>query len=411
MMQTRVYPRGCGGTLGENPPGGLREGLSPRVRGNLRRGAQAEASVGSIPAGAGEPSWAWWRRRLARVYPRGCGGTAFARLGIVTGWGLSPRVRGNLDSSRSGSRPVGSIPAGAGEPAGSSPRRRACRVYPRGCGGTSPRCWNGSPQRGLSPRVRGNQLGSVDRGLSHGSIPAGAGEPLGCGVCGASPRVYPRGCGGTLFSSIIPFPLRGLSPRVRGNRLRHVVTGKVIGSIPAGAGEPLDLRRRPMFRRVYPRGCGGTSRLSRARRFGRGLSPRVRGNLWPFWPIRREESRLCHAASWLVSVVKERGPPRDHDLLTSRTPSASQMSFGGSPRWRSAKPPAAVPSRQIMATAPLPRVVNQSSTTAHTRSRTPAERSGDTYTPGATSSIADARNPRYLASTSRVTTTVMGMVL
>ena len=145
---------------------------------------------------------------------------------------------------------------------------------------------------------------------------------------------------------------------------------------------------------VYPRVCGGAGRWLRLFTLQWGLSPRVRGSLCQIIDRISVSIQLSMSGEVEFSV--------DRNLLTRSTPSASRISFGGSPRWRSAKPPATAPSRQIIATAPFPCVVNQSSSTAQTRSRTPDERSGDTYTPGAISSIAEARNPRYLGSTSRV---------
>ena len=113
--------------------------------------------------------------------------------------GLSPRVRGNHRVTQ---------PGRAGYPSGLSPRVRGNRVpptmtglsprvepprqfgntwitvYPRGCGGTPIDC-NRPPltrdsNRGLSPRVRGNQPSPGDEGPypRYRSIPAGAGEPL-----------------------------------------------------------------------------------------------------------------------------------------------------------------------------------------------------------------------------------------
>ena len=50
-----LYPRACGGTY-SRPPGEAREaGLSPRVRGNHNPPPSVPASIGSIPARAGEP--------------------------------------------------------------------------------------------------------------------------------------------------------------------------------------------------------------------------------------------------------------------------------------------------------------------------------------------------------------------
>ena len=51
---------------------------------------------------------------------------------------------------------------------------------------------------------------------------------------------------------------RGLSPRVRGNRLRCTAQAATSGSIPARAGEPRGYRFVTVFNRVYPRACGGT---------------------------------------------------------------------------------------------------------------------------------------------------------
>ena len=70
---------------------------------------------------------------------------------------------------------------------------------------------------GLSPRVRGNHGLAVGSLYSMRSIPAGAGEPLGLRGRGRSGRVYPRGCGGTMFAAMANGAHYGLSPRVRGN--------------------------------------------------------------------------------------------------------------------------------------------------------------------------------------------------
>ena len=71
------------------------------------------------------------------------------------------------------------------------------RVYPRVCGGTGPGCPILEAKRGLSPRVRGNRVEVNVRASEIGSIPACAGEPRARGRTGSSGRVYPRVCGGT----------------------------------------------------------------------------------------------------------------------------------------------------------------------------------------------------------------------
>ena len=70
----------------------------------------------SIPACAGEPALLYGCVEFWRVYPRVCGGTTGKRPAVVTGRGLSPRVRGNPGDPAQMSAIRRSIPACAGEP-------------------------------------------------------------------------------------------------------------------------------------------------------------------------------------------------------------------------------------------------------------------------------------------------------
>ena len=96
-------------------------------------------------------------------------------------------------------------------------------------------------------------------------------------------------CGGTRPSAL-PSPVsRGLSPRVRGNLFFAVLPSAGVGSIPACAGEPLLHTAAIIQLRVYPRVCGGTNSTWWAPFARYGLSPRVRGNPAIFtssWPSR-----------------------------------------------------------------------------------------------------------------------------
>ena len=235
---SRVYPRVCGGTTS--------------------RSCSGSPYRGSIPACAGEP-WRCARRwRAARVYPRVCGGTAIVARKTVKPPGLSLRVRGNPPVLLLGPRPLGSIPACAGEPTPPTAGTPRPTVYPRVCGGTGRISSDETCNRGLSPRVRGNHKQ----------------ELLGLAV----PGVYPRVCGGTLAVRAAVEGRAGLSPRVRGNRDRGPQDGKAPGSIPACAGEPAGPAPRPTPARVYPRVCGGTQTGMGEAVVEEGLSPRVRGN-------------------------------------------------------------------------------------------------------------------------------------
>ena len=379
-----VYPRECGGTVGDRLGDAGPDGLSPRVRGNLSlhafehavagsiprvRGNRARrrpsgGGRGSIPASAGEPTSHFSSITMYTVYPRECGGTHMRGNDRHLPEGLSPRVRGNLRRLRcrmeenglsprvrgnriftsrrairirsipasageperadcwiacksvypasagnprhgaAGHHAGRSIPASAGEPINPCPPRHRAQVYPRECGGTTQgnnneqRDWGlsrecggtrpGTPRsaggRGLSPRVRGNRppCPVLPRGCR--SIPASAGEPEVISHLDWTRAVYPRECGGTPSDRPRPCVCRGLSPRVRGNLKPLVLAFGDWGSIPASAGEPAIGIALFTSGGVYPRECGGTARFRAARHRLQGLSPRVRGNPTPVPP-------------------------------------------------------------------------------------------------------------------------------
>ena len=132
---------------------------------------------------------------------------------------------------------------------------------------------------GLSPRLRGNpQLAPLDL-LPQGSIPAPAGEPASGRWPRRRSRVYPRACGGTFSSPRLSSRSRGLSPRLRGNL--YDLGDPVLGlrSIPAPAGEPSSRWNSGRWTWVYPRACGGTCVTMLPPSSVCGLSPRLRGNL------------------------------------------------------------------------------------------------------------------------------------
>ena len=174
---------------------------------------------------------------------------------------------------------LGSIPACAGEPSGSTTSTRPQPVYPRVCGGTLTVSDEDENEVGLSPRVRGNLNFANLQANSARSIPACAGEPQASVLLRGLQGVYPRVCGGTVKTSGSEFSSWGLSPRVRGNQDLGPHGGDLGGSIPACAGEPVWRGGWSGRRRVYPRVCGGTLARWRPRSWMNGLSPRVRGNL------------------------------------------------------------------------------------------------------------------------------------
>ena len=85
-------------------------------------------------------------------------------------------------------------------------------------------------------------------------------------------------CGGTTLAHNSQPAGRGLSPRVRGNLVSGVKLNARVRSIPACAGEPARYGRGAEDDRVYPRVCGGTADIIFVCQPAKGLSPRVRGN-------------------------------------------------------------------------------------------------------------------------------------
>ena len=131
---------------------------------------------------------------------------------------------------------------------------------------------------GLSPRRRGNHCSVAVLEVSARPIPAQAGEPTHPRHPQGSPWAYPRAGGGTRISELASGELDGLSPRRRGNRCRDITRGRLVGPIPAQAGEPCCRPAPSRTTKAYPRAGGGTYELALGTRIYRGLSPRRRGN-------------------------------------------------------------------------------------------------------------------------------------
>ena len=90
--------------------------------------------------------------------------------------------------------------------------------------------------------------------------------------------VYPRVRGGTKPGKSLLKKKRGLSPRARGNQIFWIFIEFSPRSIPACAGEPVDISDFSGFGVVYPRVRGGTSVKNATSTARWGLSPRARGN-------------------------------------------------------------------------------------------------------------------------------------
>ena len=166
------------------------------------------------------------------------GGTPSSIPGTVMALGLSPHARGNQEQLHIGAFAAGPIPACAGEPCRARWRPRCSRAYPRMRGGTPARRHMSAGGVGLSPHARGNRRRNRLRRRMMGPIPACAGEPQRHRTATPVPRAYPRMRGGTrqVYDQLVT--QMGLSPHARGNPVEHFVSRSLGGPIPACAGEP-----------------------------------------------------------------------------------------------------------------------------------------------------------------------------
>ena len=215
---------------------GLR-GLSPRVRGKLETAILDELGLRSIPACAGETPILPLIGGIVEVYPRVCGGNVRMPNADLAKAGLSPRVRGKRSHLRMRWPSAGSIPACAGETSSPSYPMWRPKVYPRVCGGNVASDVKTLVDGGLSPRVRGKPPSPTPRRRPDGSIPACAGETPRRGRGAPVARVYPRVCGGNSATDPMGLEGEGLSPRVRGKPQNQRRDAAEKGSIPACAGE------------------------------------------------------------------------------------------------------------------------------------------------------------------------------
>ena len=114
-----------------------------------------------------------------------------------------------------------------------------------------------------------------------GSIPACTGETSTGVPTSKLETVYPRVYGGNLELTIELTQVEGLSPRVRGKQMGKFLNGNLVRSIPACTGETRRRIHGPAYARVYPRVYGGNTNEVKRMVETEGLSPRVRGKHVP----------------------------------------------------------------------------------------------------------------------------------
>ena len=275
---SQAYPRERGATVMCLVITLCRLGLSPRARGNRPVVDVGRLPLGPIPASAGQPPWQDLTPWARRAYPRERGATLFAACIALLAAGLSPRARGNPGQCKRPASGAGPIPASAGQPCMHQTLAIKSRAYPRERGATRCPGPRKAVLKGLSPRARGNLGRPVFVPTTGGPIPASAGQPCYGNRIGNGWRAYPRERGATVNAQADAPNGMGLSPRARGNRLEVIDLLEQMGPIPASAGQPRPSALPRGAPGAYPRERGATVFMFLPFLPVKGLSPRARGN-------------------------------------------------------------------------------------------------------------------------------------
>ena len=193
--------------------------------------------------------------------------------------GSSPQVRGRLHSEVAHAAADGLIPAGAGQTAWGHPWRDFGGAHPRRCGADPGILRTTHTARGSSPQVRGRRRSGIPPVRLVGLIPAGAGQTLPSQYRRYAVRAHPRRCGADKYRHQGRSDGAGSSPQVRGRPAPGGAARRRAGLIPAGAGQTE--QRRGHFRTnwAHPRRCGADSCPPPLHQPGPGSSPQVRGRL------------------------------------------------------------------------------------------------------------------------------------
>ena len=150
--------------------------------------------------------------------------------------GSSPHVRGTLLRARVPDRGRGIIPACAGNTMRRNPRRRVSWDHPRMCGEHFTAASTLAAVSGSSPHVRGTRKAESNVTRVLGIIPACAGNTLTESRLHDLKRDHPRMCGEHRFKDKKTQKEWGSSPHVRGTLRVGVLGGEHRGIIPACAG-------------------------------------------------------------------------------------------------------------------------------------------------------------------------------
>ena len=211
-------------------------GSSPHARGTPRGRLESRGPVGIIPACAGNTRWASGIPRRCRDHPRMRGEHKFeacVRIGVE---GSSPHARGTRPPVRVSIRPLGIIPACAGNTVRWRVRHVGLQDHPRMRGEHFNAVRSATSPQGSSPHARGTPQQRLRVGFGAGIIPACAGNTSRIVRSLLGIWDHPRMRGEHMFDEVSGDRYEGSSPHARGTRLIVPMRGLARGIIPACAG-------------------------------------------------------------------------------------------------------------------------------------------------------------------------------
>ena len=195
-------------------------GSSPHARGTPRGRLESRGPVGIIPACAGNTRWASGIPRRCRDHPRMRGEHKFeacVRIGVE---GSSPHARGTRPPVRVSIRPLGIIPACAGNTVRWRVRHVGLQDHPRMRGEHFNAVRSATSPQGSSPHARGTPQQRLRVGFGAGIIPACAGNTILCHYLSDFCRDHPRMRGEHFTDRQILAGDLGSSPHARGTHVR-----------------------------------------------------------------------------------------------------------------------------------------------------------------------------------------------
>ena len=231
-------------------------GSSPRLRGTEQTIESIKRQIRFIPAPAGNSLIRRRRPVPGAVHPRACGEQPFIRVGVFTGPGSSPRLRGTVTIDEAAFHDQRFIPAPAGNSRVPRSRETTWSVHPRACGEQVLRTSSHWFHFGSSPRLRGTARRPGTHLYNSRFIPAPAGNRRHCLPTPGPTPVHPRACGEQGPRRFRVAQRRGSSPRLQGTA---TAIGYLLENgrfIPAPAGNSLTNSSSRSGKTVHPRACG-----------------------------------------------------------------------------------------------------------------------------------------------------------